>query len=95
VAHRVVCSGPLPAKILAHQSGGQLNTITGCALRYQYLWERVHELRYSQSSEPSLRVLITLPVTLSGVIWSGGTAPCDLAALPGAATVGLVPQAAS
>lgn len=70
VAHRVVperlvCSGPLPARILASSSGGALRPRVGCGLRYAYLWRQPLANSGVPRHDGSLVALLALPNTLS------------------------------
>ena len=65
-ADRVVCSGPLPARVLADQSQGRLVAVEGCGLRYDYLWRiEKKQGRLPSARKQSLDALVALPIELS------------------------------
>ena len=64
-ADREVCSGPLATQVLAEQSQGRLNAITGCGLRYAYLWKVSSNHSRSSDNGGSLVVLVALPISVS------------------------------
>jgi hypothetical protein len=63
---RVVCSGPLPAQLLADASKGKLATVVGCGPRYAYLHTRPP--RAAPNTQERIEALVALPVSLSQAV---------------------------